>query len=106
MALINLSQGKRLPCGRAKIPVSTPPGPQQLETWQNQLRDYLISQGLKYTEQRWKIAEFILSTGGHLDAQALVDQVKKRHSGIGAATVYRSIKVLCDAAILKESLVD
>ena len=45
-------------------------------------------------------------SGGHLDAQGLVEQVKKKHSGIGAATVYRSIKVLCDASILKESLTD
>ncbi len=81
-------------------------GPKQFENWQKQLKTYLVSEGLKYTDQRWKIAELILSTGGHLDAQALVDQVRKRYSGIGAATVYRTIKVLCDAAILKESLTD
>lgn len=74
--------------------------------WQKQLRDYLGSQNLKYSEQRWKIAEIILASGRHLDAQGLVEQVKVRHPDIGAATVYRSIKVLCDARILKESLVD
>lgn len=74
--------------------------------WQSQLREYLSSQNLKYSEQRWKIAEIILASGGHLDAQGLVERVKELHSGIGAATVYRSIKVLCDAKILKESLVD
>jgi len=82
------------------------PNPKQFEQWKSQLKEYLVAQGLKFTEQRWKIVEHILSTGGHLDAQALVDQVKKRHSEIGAATVYRSIKVLCDANILKESLTD
>ncbi len=100
------SPGKVLPCGRPRPCESTLPSAKQLEAWQNQLRNYLTSQGLKYTEQRWKIAELILSTGGHLDAQALVDQVRKKHYGIGSATVYRSIKVLCDAAILKESLTD
>lgn len=97
-----------LPCGRKteELPFTAPP--ERLMEWQKRLRDYLTSQGLKYSEQRWKIAEIILSTGGqgHLDAQGLVERVKQQHPGIGAATVYRSIKVLCDARILKESLVD
>jgi Fur family ferric uptake transcriptional regulator len=80
--------------------------PSQFLKWQKQLRDYLTSRELKYTEQRWKIAELILATGGHLDTQQLVERVHEVHSGIGAATVYRTIKVLCDASILKESLTD
>ncbi len=100
------SSTRFLPCGRPKIFESRQPNQELLEVWQTQLKSYLIAQGLKYTHQRWKIAELILLTGGHLDAQGLVEQVKKKHSGIGAATVYRSIKVLCDASILKESLTD
>jgi Fur family ferric uptake transcriptional regulator len=117
-------QSPCLPCGRPKLSkASTPsvsaqgrvgsaesesPGvsAKRLEVWQSQLKAYLVSQGLKYTKQRWKIAELILSAEGHLDAQALVEQVKKKHRGIGSATVYRSIKVLCDALILRESLTD
>ncbi len=82
------------------------PDADRLQEWQKRLRDYLTQQGLKYSEQRWKIAELILSTGGHLDAQSLVERVKQQHPGIGAATVYRSLKVLTDAHILKESLMD
>lgn len=102
----NSNQGKTLPCGRARPAGTASPSAKQFEVWRAQLKEFLVSQGLKFTEQRWKIAELILSTGGHLDAQALLGQVKKRHAGIGAATVYRSIKVLCDASILKESLID
>lgn len=97
---------KRLPCGRVKVKVEATPSPQQLGLWKQQLKTYLISQNLKYTEQRWKIVELILSRGGHIDAQDLVDQARKKRTGIGAATVYRSIKVLCEAKILKESLTD
>lgn len=104
--LTSSTQPRVLPCGRPKVCEANQPSPELLEVWKNQLRGYLISQGLKYTHQRWKIAELILMTGGHLDAQALVEQVKKMHHGIGASTVYRSIKVLCDASILKESLTD
>jgi len=95
-----------LPCGRSRPSRAAPPNQARLCQWQQQLKDYLTRSQLKYTEQRWKIAETILSTGGHLDAQALVEKVKGTHPGIGAATVYRSIKVLCDASILKESLTD
>ena len=97
---------KFLPCGRSRGNPVRMPTQKQMEAWQQQLRSYLVSQGLKYTDQRWKIAELILSTGGHLDAQAIVDQVRRKHSDIGPATVYRNIKVLCDALILKESLTD
>lgn len=97
---------KLLPCGRANCPPSVSLTAKQLDAWKMQLKDYLSSQGLKFTDQRWKIVELILSTGGHLDAQALVDQVRQKHTGIGSATVYRSIRLLCDASILKESLID
>lgn len=111
------SSSKVLPCGRsaALCPAEglkhaggegTEPSSDRFAKWQDQLRRYLIDQKLKYSEQRWKIAEIILSSGGHLDAQGLVDRVKQVHPEIGAATVYRSIKVLCEASILKESLTD
>ncbi len=95
-----------LPCGRPKAPFSGATHHAQIAKWQNDLKSYLTRQGLKYTNQRWQIAEIILSTGGHLDAQALVEKVKEKHPAIGSATVYRSIKVLCEASILKESLRD
>jgi Fur family ferric uptake transcriptional regulator len=97
---------KVLPCGRAWCPKPEAPRVHQLEVWQNKLKSYLADKGLKYSEQRWKIAEIILSSGGHLDAQTLVDKVREQHPGIGPATVYRSLKVLQDAHILKESLTD
>jgi Fur family ferric uptake transcriptional regulator len=63
----------------------------------------LSESSLKFTEQRWAIAKTILLTGGHLDAQQIVDKVKSQFPGIGAATVYRSIKVLCEARLLERS---
>jgi Fur family ferric uptake transcriptional regulator len=96
-----------LPCSRpAEPPLHAAVSAAQNAAWQTQLRDFLAEQGLKYTEQRWKIAELILASGGHVDAQQIVERVKEKHPEIGAATVYRNIKVLCDALILKESLTD
>jgi Fur family ferric uptake transcriptional regulator len=105
-ARIMAKRVKTLPCGRAPMEHSGVPAVAKLNEWHQQLRDFLTAQGLKYSEQRWKIAELILSTGGHLDAQGIVDRVKHKHPDIGAATVYRNLKVLCDANILKESLTD
>ncbi|MBS1984961.1 MAG: transcriptional repressor [Bdellovibrionales bacterium] len=93
---------RKLPCGRV-IAASNPITPLRLQEWQKQLREYLAAQGLKYTAQRWTIAELILHTGSHLDAQTIVAKVKESAPAIGAATVYRSIKVLCDAGILTAS---
>lgn len=78
----------------------------KLAEWNRRLRSFLTERGLKYSEQRWLIAETILLTGGHLDSQTLVERVSRVHPKIGAATVYRSLKVLCEAKILKESLND
>jgi Fur family ferric uptake transcriptional regulator len=98
---------KLLPCGRAPFTHGHARVDRaQLEALHKKLRDYLAAEGLKYSEQRWKIAELILSSDGHLDAQSVVDRVKAKHPDIGAATVYRNLKVLCDARILKESLTD
>jgi Fur family transcriptional regulator, ferric uptake regulator len=96
-----MTDRKVLPCGRPIPAVSAPPSLQKLNTYRQDLKDFLSSEGLKFTEQRWNIAKIILQTGGHLDAQEMVRKVKKAHPSIGAATVYRNIKVLCDAGLLE-----
>lgn len=83
-----------------------PSAERKLDRWHDQLRAYLEKEGLKYSDQRWKIAKFILTSTGHFNAQDIVREVVKAYPGIGAATVYRNIKVLCDAQILRETLVD
>lgn len=101
---------KALPCGRPR-PVKSEARPtvklkEWLKEWKDKLDVYLAEKKLKNSEQRWKVAEIILLNGGHIDAQTLVDRVKTQHPEIGAATVYRTINLLVDAAILKESLID
>ncbi len=97
---------KNPPCGRPVGVASAPPSPARFERWQAELRRYLESAGLKYSEQRWKLAQLVLSSPDHLSAQQIVQRVAKEYPDIGAATVYRNIKVLCDAKILRETLVD
>lgn len=96
---------KHLPCGRPQNPRRTP-STKKIEEWHEKLRAYLGLSELKYTEQRWHIARLILQTGGHLDALGIVERVKHDFPGIGPATVYRTIKVLCDARLLVKSFED
>jgi Fur family ferric uptake transcriptional regulator len=95
-----------LPCGCPQTPLRKTPSTAKLESAKAQLKNYLSSQELKFTNQRWAIAKIILETGGHLNAKQLLAHVKVKYSSIGAATVYRSIKVLCDAGLLEESYQD
>jgi len=92
-----------LPCGRPLPATPPPPSEEVVELWQKRLRDYLSAQHLKWTDQRWTIARLILTSGGHLDSQDIVERVKAIEPGIGAATVYRNIKVLCEAGLLEDS---
>lgn len=89
-----------LPCGRHS------PKTQTLAQWQERLKRYLVDHQLKSSEQRWMIANWILESQEHFSAQDLVRKVQEQDPNIGAATVYRNIKVLCDAGVLQETLSD
>jgi Fur family transcriptional regulator, ferric uptake regulator len=100
---------KFLPCGRKIVSSQFSDRESErkkLEKWQFELKSYLEKNGLKYSEQRWKIAKLILEKRGHFNAQEIVREVVGAYPGIGPATVYRNLKVLCEAKILKETLVD
>ena len=77
-----------------------------LEASEKKLQDFVSARGLKQSKTRWTIAKLVLKSGGHLDAQAIVDLIREQNPEIGAATVYRNLSLFCDAEILKESLTD
>jgi Fur family ferric uptake transcriptional regulator len=92
----------KLKCGR-EAPALNPLRKSEIESYRAQLTQYLTRHGLRFTEPRWKVAEAILGAGRHLDSSQIVERVHSQHPGVGAATVYRAIKLLCDAGILEES---
>lgn len=73
----------------------------RLDEYKEQFKKHLTQEGKKWTRQRWAMAKLILKTADHMDAQEIVERVRKHDSKIGIATVYRNIKVLCDAGILE-----
>ncbi|MBX9838949.1 Fur family transcriptional regulator [Silvanigrella sp.] len=64
--------------------------------------EYLSQLGLRQTRQRKIILDAVLSTGRHVDAETISNEVKKIDSSIGLATVYRTLKMMTDSQILVE----
>ena len=65
-------------------------------------RDFIRDQGLKTTRQRDEIAQWFFRLDGHLNADQIYREIKKISPGIGFSTVYRTLKLLCDAGLVQE----
>ena len=70
-----------------------------LETAQERLNAYLQRHGLKQTRQREAILEGFLASTGHITSEQLYETVRESHPDVGAATVYRTLRLLCDAGL-------
>jgi Fur family transcriptional regulator, ferric uptake regulator len=68
-----------------------------------QLAEYLARHGLKQTRQREAILDVFLGSCGHVTSEDLYERVRRQHPAIGAATVYRTLKLLVDAGLAKSS---
>jgi len=65
-------------------------------------RDFLAKQGLKSTRQRDLILDEFLRAGSHLSTEELYLRLRKKHPGIGYATVYRTLKLFAECGIAEE----
>lgn len=75
----------------------------ELQHARDELEDYLARQGLKHTRQREVILEAFLASEGHITSEQLYEQVRAEHPEVGAATVYRTLKLFVDAGIANAS---
>ncbi|MGZ6143900.1 MAG: Fur family transcriptional regulator [Myxococcales bacterium] len=60
---------------------------------------WIAARGLKATRQRDLIVDTFFSQTGHLSVDELLARVTERDRTIGAATVYRTMKILTDAGL-------
>ncbi len=65
-------------------------------------RDFIKGNGLKSTRQRDDIATWFFGRNGHLSAEQIYREVKEIKPGIGFSTVYRTMKLLCEAGLVQE----
>jgi len=66
------------------------------------LSRYLDEHKLKHTKQREAILQAFLEAQGHVTSEDLYNAIKARHPGIGFTTVYRTMKLLCEAGLANE----
>jgi Fe2+ or Zn2+ uptake regulation protein len=66
------------------------------------LQDALRGAGRRLTSQRRLILQVLEDSDGHLDADALYDQVKARDPDVSLATVYRTLAVLREIGLVEE----
>jgi Fur family ferric uptake transcriptional regulator len=66
------------------------------------LASYLDDNRLKHTRQREAILEVFLETRGHITSEDLFGKVRELYPHIGHTTVYRTMKILCDAGLASE----
>ncbi len=63
---------------------------------------FVREKGLKHSAQRIDILLTFLKTEKHLTADELHTLVKKKNPAIGIATVYRTLKLLCESGLSSE----
>ena len=68
-------------------------------TARERLAAWIAARGLKTTRQRDLIVDTFFSQPGHLSVEELLEKVTARDRSIGAATVYRTMKILTDAGL-------
>ena len=70
------------------------------------LSRYLEAHNLKRTKQRDAILDIFLEASGHISSEEIYQRIQDEHPSIGYTTVYRTMKLLCDAGLASERRFD
>ena len=70
------------------------------------LQSYMATKGLRSTAQRRLIVDTFFEGAPHVTIEDLLTEVRTRDSGIGYATVYRTLKLLADSGVASERRFD
>jgi Fur family ferric uptake transcriptional regulator len=74
-----------------------------MKSAKNVLRQHLKNKGLLHSTQREQILDIFLKTEKHPTIGDLYELVRKKNPKIGLATVYRAMRVTCDAGLARET---
>jgi Fur family transcriptional regulator, ferric uptake regulator len=92
-----------MPSGESKrIRAGDEPKGPDVERLRGQLDSFMAQQGLRSTGQRRLIIEAFFGATGHVTIEDLLERVRRDDSGIGYATVYRTMKMLAAGRIAHE----
>jgi Fur family ferric uptake transcriptional regulator len=76
--------------------------PPEFDVLRTRLRDYVVRNKLKSSTRRELILETLAAMGRHVTAEELLRAVRDRDARIGAATVYRTLRVFQESGIVVE----
>ncbi len=65
-------------------------------------KEFMARKGLRSTQQRDIILDEFLKAGSHMSTEELYLRIRKKHPGIGYATVYRTLKLFAESGIAEE----
>ncbi|MFO0947256.1 MAG: transcriptional repressor [Planctomycetota bacterium] len=65
-------------------------------------REFLEIKGLKRTGERMRMVEHIFEKHHHFEADELVASLKEKNLRVSRSTVYRTLRVLVEAGLLRE----
>ena len=71
-----------------------------LMDWKTRLTEHIRSSGGRVTAPRMRVAEVFFRMKGHPGVEDLAAEVHKHYRGIGYATVYRTMKLLCESGLV------
>ena len=66
-------------------------------------REFINAKGLRSTRQRDIILDAFLAADRHISIEELYRKLRAKHSGIGYATVYRTLKLFAESGIARET---
>ncbi len=69
----------------------------------NIFETFLRSKNLKYSDQRKAILETFIEAGKHVTTEELYLAVREQHNNIGYTTAHRTLKLLCESGLARES---
>jgi Fur family ferric uptake transcriptional regulator len=72
------------------------------EVERDALARYLEDHNLKHTKQRDVILDAFLSAEKHVTSDELYQMIRDQNPNIGYTTVYRTMKLLCEAGLAQE----
>jgi len=73
-----------------------------MKSAKNVFRQYLKNNGLLHSKPREQILETFMKAKSHLTIDDLYNAVRKKNPKIGLATVYRTMRVICDCGLARE----
>lgn len=73
-----------------------------MTNYQEKFLRYMAEQNLNVTRQRLRIAEMFFTMQGHHTLDEIYGAIRRSDPGIGQTTVYRTLKLLCEAGLALE----